>query len=279
MTSGRSRNKLMNKPLSQVTSLQWWQNHATRALEQELLAQANEDADVVVIVLCVDGTTLQRKTMKGGDMVKLVSQPWCTILDVNSNVVPLSMTVHAVAEGSSSLQLTRIAHGKSDPWLDVDKAWVGREYAELIFNSYLSAESDVRHVARALVMLTCPRNFYSAQDGEYFLKCLTQLTQVCDDGEAGDYICLRPYLQEVWRCLWSKRVNTHALHSLKVKDFSMKYCTRDIQTWRRRCLSDGESRAAARVALENLHRFKLHRGPDIWGQWHCFQEAYLYYEL
>ena len=55
VTSGCSRNKLMNKPLSQVTSLQWWQNHATRALEQELLAQANADADVVVIVLCVDG--------------------------------------------------------------------------------------------------------------------------------------------------------------------------------------------------------------------------------
>ena len=242
---------------------------ATIALERgRRFKESPPDADVEVSVYKIGGDLLRKETMKATSCVKELALPWCQLLDGACNEVSLSLTVGEAAKGEDAVTFTLIDIPHHADF-NVDEEWEDRQYAELVFGDYFSAEVDVRHVARALLILTKPKPDASEEDGKYALACLKKLTATCEHQGAAptDLLLLRPYLQEMGRCFNCRQVQSRALHHCDVKDFTMLWSCKDIQAWKKKCFVQrgrGTLFQQVKLVLKELDVI-LARGPECDG--------------
>ena len=231
-----------------------------------------EAVEVTVSIYKANGDLLREEVILDSKPLTEVAMPWlltCSVLGGDYQQVSPTCLVEEVAKGESTVTIT-VIENPDEGELCVDKAWKDYQYVEFILDQYLHLVPDVRHVARALVMLTEIDAFFNEEGGKFALKCLTKLKSFCQEGDAvpAGFLLLRPFLQEMRRCFKCSKVASHADHSCTVNGYTMEWTCRRIQCWKRACFvqrGKGSAFQQMKVILEDLAEKVMADGPECDG--------------
>lgn len=233
--------------------------HAKEVAEEARRAKT----DFMVRLHSISGEVLQEVLMKGEHRIRDLVHPWSRVFDSSFTEVHHSCELWRL--GADQIDLTQIEADKESSFY-VEYTWPDGPYTEAVLGEKLSAESDVRHVARALLLI--PHG--GKTTGEQSLRYLRNLVKVIDETSDGpkDFILLRPYLQDMCRCFCmttqaAGRACGRALKRHYVKDFKMVWTTRQLFDWMKESFTQ-LSQLQVRSVLKQLDNI-LHYGPECGG--------------
>ena len=201
--------------------------HAKEVAEEARRAKT----DFMVRLHSISGEVLQEVLMKGEHRIRDLVHPWSRVFDSSFTEVHHSCELWRL--GADQIDLTQIEADKESSF-HVEYTWPDGPYAEAVLGEKLSAESDVRHVARALLLIP----YEGKTTGKQSLRYLRNLVKVIGETSDGpkDFILLRPYLQDMCRCFCmttqaAGRASERALKRHYVKDFKMVWTSHQLFDW------------------------------------------------
>ena len=190
-----------------------------------------EARPVEVTVTGVNGEDLISSIVfSGSTKVLKVSRPWLRLLGEEGQDVSLSKTLSEVAGGAGRLQLTGINIDGFDLNL-IGACWTMAEYMESALE-HIDEHEDARYIGRAIEFVIA-RRFVS--DGPLIIDCLKCLLK--QRGHLEWLTPLRPFLQDLRRCLNCREVNSDHQYECQLGDYNLVYTTRDIQNWKNAVLT------------------------------------------
>ena len=213
-----------------------YHREAMQRLHTKEAARCAEEArraetDFMVRLHSISGEVLQEMLMKGEHRIRDLVHPWSRVFDSSFTEVHHSCELWRL--GADQIDLTYLEAEKDSPFY-VEYTWPDGPYTEAVLGDKLSAESDVRHVARALLLI--PHG--GKATGKQSLRYLRNLVKVIDETSDGpkDFILLRPYVQDMCRCFYmttqaAGRASERALKRHYVKDFKMVWTTHQLFDW------------------------------------------------